>query len=377
MISYWEQASLLSYDHIVVGAGIVGLNTAIGLRKRFPNERVLVLERSLLPFGASSRNAGFACMGSVTELLDDLQHSSESEVVQLFARRKKGLEQLRQLLGDEAIGYQQSGSYELISTTEVAAMDQIQYLNQLLQPVTEGKAFVDASEKIAGFGFNPDYTRALIENLLEGSLHTGKMMRRLTDFAILSGVEIKTGAIVERFEPGAGGVDIPLKDASRKESIRLHCRNLFICTNAFTDVLLPGADVQPGRGQVLITDPIPGLRIKGIFHFDRGYYYFRELEGRILFGGGRQLDFEGETTTDIDLNAQIQFDLERKLKDLILPGVTCTISRRWSGIMGFARTKSPVIGKFGPHTYAAFSMGGMGVALGSCVASELLEAIEE
>src|SRR5690606_7882056 len=123
-----------------------------------PNERVLVLERSLLPFGASSRNAGFACMGSVTELLDDLQHSSESEVVQLFARRKKGLEQLRQLLGDEAIGYQQSGSYELISTTEIAAMDQIQYLNQLMQQVTEGKALADVSEKIAGFGFNPDYT---------------------------------------------------------------------------------------------------------------------------------------------------------------------------------------------------------------------------
>ena len=77
MLSYWEQQSFTAYDHIVVGAGIVGLSTAIELRGHYPSARILVLERGLLPSGASSRNAGFACMGSVTELLDDLELMSE------------------------------------------------------------------------------------------------------------------------------------------------------------------------------------------------------------------------------------------------------------------------------------------------------------
>ncbi|RYZ47414.1 MAG: FAD-binding oxidoreductase, partial [Sphingobacteriales bacterium] len=66
MLSYWEKTSFLHYDHIVIGSGIVGLSTALELRGRFPSSRILVLERGLLPTGASSRNAGFACMGSVT-----------------------------------------------------------------------------------------------------------------------------------------------------------------------------------------------------------------------------------------------------------------------------------------------------------------------
>lgn len=49
MFSYWEQQSFLHYDHIVIGSGIVGLSTAIELKDRFPQKRVLVLERSLFP----------------------------------------------------------------------------------------------------------------------------------------------------------------------------------------------------------------------------------------------------------------------------------------------------------------------------------------
>ena len=91
MFSYWEQQCFSQYDHIVVGAGIVGLSTAISLSGIFPGQSILVLERGFLPSGASTKNAGFACMGSATELLDDLSHIPADEVVALFAARKRGL----------------------------------------------------------------------------------------------------------------------------------------------------------------------------------------------------------------------------------------------------------------------------------------------
>jgi glycine/D-amino acid oxidase-like deaminating enzyme len=376
MLSYWEQQSFSYYDHIVIGSGIVGLSAAIELKERFPSADVLVLERGLLPTGASSRNAGFACMGSVTELLADLEMMKEEDVFLLFEARKKGLERLRHRLGDATISYTANGSYELISGQETDALDKINYLNQLLLPVTQIPPFKLSNEKISAFGFSQDYTTALIENTCEGELNTGKMLKALLSHALKAGVVILTGAEVISFEEVADKVIIEVKDPFRNEVLMLHSQTAVFCTNAFTPQFFPNEDVTPGRGQVLITQPIHGLKFKGVYHFDKGYYYFREIDGRVLLGGGRNLDFEGETTTALDLNERIQFDLEKKLQQIILPGVHFQIAQRWSGIMAFGATKQPVVKAFSDKVFGAFRLGGMGVALGSEVAMQLADMVK-
>ncbi|MBS1585410.1 MAG: FAD-binding oxidoreductase [Bacteroidetes bacterium] len=375
MLSYWEQQSFTEYDHIIIGAGIVGLSTAIELRERFPGARILVVERGLLPTGASTRNAGFACMGSVTELLDDLEYMTESEVLQLFETRKLGLERLRKRLGDSRIGYAARGSYELISETELPAVERIEYLNELLLPVTGQPAFRLANEQIAVFGFSARHTKALIENICEGELHTGMMLKALTELTLQHGIEIKTGAEVLRFEEEKAHINVVLQDLFRNEELVLRANVLCLCTNAFTKQLLPDADVKPGRGQVLLTEPIEGLKFKGIYHFDKGFYYFREIDGRVLLGGGRNLDFEGETSERLDLNERIQQELERKLREIILPGTSFQVAQRWSGIMAFGASKLPIVRSFSDRVFGAFRMGGMGVALGSHIAMELVSKI--
>jgi len=372
MFSYWEQQSFSHYDHIVVGAGIVGLSVAIELKECYPAASVLVLERGLLPTGASTRNAGFACMGSATELLDDLQYTSEAEVVGLFEARKKGLERLRNKLGDNKIGYRANGGHELISEKELFALDRLDYLNELLLPVSGKPAFKPSPDKIKEFGFSGAYSTALVEHTCEGELRSGMMMRALMDMALQHGVEVKTGAEVLSFEETDKQVYLQVKDPFRDEVWLLDCHTVSICTNAFTRQLLPDVDVVPGRGQVLITQPIPDLKFKGIFHFDKGYYYFREIDRRVLFGGGRNLDFETERTADFSLNKMIQIDLEQKLADIILPGTHFQVAQRWTGIMAFGVTKYPIVKAFSGRVYGAFRMGGMGVALGSEVARQLV-----
>jgi gamma-glutamylputrescine oxidase len=377
MFSYWEKASFYRYDHVVVGAGIVGLSHALELRDRFPATRIMVLERGLLPTGASTRNAGFACMGSASELLDDLQTNSEAEVLALFAARKKGLEKLRARTGDARIGYRADGGYELISDREADVCGKLDMLNDLLRDVTGGPAFKMAGEKIAEFGFAGGYDKALIENTCEAGLDTGMLVRTLMDLATECGIEVKTGADVVSFEEDANEVFVMVRDPFAGAEVRFSSGTLSLCTNAFTKQLLPDVDVIPGRGQVVVTDPIPGLRFKGIFHFDRGYYYFREIDGRVLFGGGRNLDFEGERTTEMGLNERIQADLDEKLANIILPGQSYEIAMRWSGIMAFGETKKPIVRSFGQRVFGAFRMGGMGVALGSTSAAELADLIEQ
>lgn len=373
MFSYWEQQSLLQYDHIIIGAGIVGLHTAIELKELHPAASILVVERSLLPYGASTRNAGFACIGSLTELIDDLQHMSAEEMVDLVSRRQQGLALLRSRLGDSHIGYQEAGSHELLGQKELPALERMDELNELLKPINNGApVFALANDKISTFGFPEEKVKALVANHAEGELHTGNMMWALKEYALHQGIEIKTGAEVHTIDQGEKPM-IHLQDGFRTDSISLQCHQLFVCTNAFTPKLLPGYDIQPGRGQVLLTQPIPGLKIKGIFHFDAGYYYFRTLEGRILFGGGRHLDVEGEQSDQFVLNEQIQSQLERHLYELIVPRQRPQIAMRWSGIMAFGKTKRPIVTRVSPSVFGAFRMGGMGVALAAQVARELVQ----
>lgn len=377
MFSYWEQESFSFYDHIVIGAGITGLNTAISLKERFPAQRVLVLERGLLTTGASSRNAGFACYGSATEIMDDLQTMTPQAVLALCTLRKKGLDRLRKRLGDKNIRYRENGSYELIREAELPVMEQLVTLNELLEPLTGKPAYRIADDKIESFGFSGKEVKHLLENIGEGELHTGKMLRALTDCAIAHGVEIKTGASVTAFEETAAHVTVDVKDPFRTTHWKLGCATLCICTNAFTKTLLPDVALMPGRGQVLITEPLRELKFRGIFHFDKGYYYFREIDGRVLLGGGRNLDFNKEATTDFALNETIQQQLEYWLRNLILPGQPFRIAQRWTGIMAFGTDKQPILRAFSPKVFGAFRMGGMGVAMASEIAAQLAAMIQE
>src|SRR5574343_1687249 len=105
-LSYWEIKNwFTNVDYTIVGSGIVGLHTALALRERFPSAKILVLEKGVLPQGASTKNAGFACFGSISEIIDDLKTHSEEEVIQLISKRYHGLQLLRKNLGDENLDF--------------------------------------------------------------------------------------------------------------------------------------------------------------------------------------------------------------------------------------------------------------------------------
>lgn len=375
MISFWERESLLQYDVIIIGSGIVGLQTAIQIKEKHPNYDVLVLERGLLPSGASTRNAGFAATGSLSELVADAAHATEADLVDLFAKRKSGIDFLRAQLGDTAIGYTPEGSHELLTAAESGILDHIGHYNQLLKEVSGGNSFALADQQLANFGFSSGRFKHCIACTTEAGLHTGKLNKNLLRLALQKGVEIKTGAEAIHIESRNGKNEVIVKDGFH-DSIHFEAAQVIVCTNAFSSRFFPGEDIQPGRGQVLVTQPIDNLKVKGIFHFDQGYYYFRNVGKRILFGGGRNLDFTTENTTDIRLNEQIQDHLVELLKTDLVPGQDVEIDMQWSGIMAFGATKMPIIKSLEGNIHAGFRLGGMGVALGSMVAVELAKRIE-
>lgn len=375
MLSYWEKESLLNYHLIVIGGGIVGLSTALSYKQLHSNKRVLVIERGILPTGASTKNAGFACIGSLTEILDDLQTMTEAQVQQLVALRFKGLARLRQRLGDSKAGYAENGSYELIGEQEEACLHQLDYANKLLQPVVNGEAFSICRQPTASFGFNEKVCKHLVVNNFEGELHTGKMMRSLVELCLQNGIEIKTGCEVLEMEERPACVELRVKHGYLNQTVAFSADSVAVCTNSFTASLIEGLDIKPGRGQVLITKPVKGLQFKGIYHFDKGYYYFREIDGRVLIGGGRNFDFETENSTRFEANERIKENLLLKLRELILPGQAFEPDYWWTGIMAFGADKFPVMKQHSPRVFLGVRLGGMGVAIGSELGHQLADMI--
>jgi glycine/D-amino acid oxidase-like deaminating enzyme len=369
MISYWEKEHLLAYDFIVAGGGIVGLSTAVSIKESLPKASVLVLERGLLPTGASTKNAGFACIGSLTEILDDLVSMSATDVVRLVQLRFEGLRKLRDRLGDKNIGYTQNGSYELLFENDENIESKILDVNELFNNVTNANAFEVCKLDRAKFGFSSS-VQLMIENKCEGELNTGLMMRSLIDFALQKGIEIKTGCEILSIEDNGKNVSITVKQSTFGD-LTFNASKVAVCTNAFTQKLYPDLDVKPGRGLMLVTKPISNIKFKGIYHFDKGYYYFRNINNRILFGGGRNLDFETESTTSFEVNEKIKIDLLDKLQNLIAPDNETELDMWWTGIMAFGRSKYPILQKYSENVAVGVRMGGMGVAIGTEIGEQL------
>lgn len=363
--SYWEkQTWLTDIDYAIIGSGIVGLNCALHLKTTHPKAKIVVFEKGMLPSGASTKNAGFACFGSISEILADLETHTEDEVVKLVTQRMEGLKTLRRTLGDSAIVYNEWGGYELFTENDTAlfntCLEKLDYINGILSPIFKDEVF---SVVDTPFGFEKVISKAIF-NKFEGQIDTGNMMQALLQKAISKGVLILNKAEVTNIS------EAPKTAVFTVNGFKISAKNICIATNGFAKQLLD-EDVEPARAQVLVTKPISDLKIKGTFHLDCGYFYFRNIDNRILFGGGRNLDFDAENTSEIGLTTLVQEHLEKILKETILPNTPFEIDNRWSGIMGVGDKKKTILKEVLPNVYCGVRLGGMGVAIGSIIGKEL------
>jgi gamma-glutamylputrescine oxidase len=391
-ISVWEQSTYFApKDLVIVGCGFVGLWTAYEAIHQNPKLNITILERGTIPSGASTRNAGFSCFGSVSELISDIQLMGEAAMLETVKMRYDGLQRIQEVFKAKEIDYNQWGGYELFEGKKGAKNDEsglydisklesdIAYLNKILAPALKtpkknGKylpIYTNASKHIKKLGFQG--IEALAFNQLEGQLNSAKLVLALQKAVQAKGVQILFNTEVKKFKSHKKGVTI----TTNLEAV-LETKQFLVCTNGFAKQLIPSLDVVPARGQVFVTEPIKNLKFKGCFHFDEGYYYFRNLGNRLLLGGARNADFKNEKTYSLETSATIQKVLEDFMMQRILPkgSKKPKIELRWSGTMGMGTIKKPIIEQVQPNVYCAVRMSGMGVAIAPIVAKKALKLMK-
>lgn len=371
MVSIWEAETFFApQDVVIIGSGFVGLWSAFHLKQKHPKAKITILERGVIPTGASTRNAGFACFGSLSELIHDAQTMGTEKMLDVAEMRYKGLEAIQTYFKKKEIDFELCGGYELYDSVQVTTEtlhQNMDYINSLIKPITDLKnTFKLADGSISKYRFGQ--TKHLVKNKLEGYLHSGKLVQALLQKVQAMGVQVLSGIETTGFEEVNGKIKV-----NTAQPFQFSTNQLLLCTNAFAKELAPELDIVPARGQVLLTSTIKHLPWKGAFHSEEGYYYFRNLGDRVLLGGARHKDFESERTHEMVTSGTIQEHLQQYLDEVVLPAHKgqYTIERRWSGIMAMGGEKTPIVKELKPNVFCAVRMNGMGVALAPVVGEKI------
>lgn len=372
--SYWERTALeLEWDAVVVGGGFVGCWAALHLKRKKPHWSVGVLERSAFGAGASTRNAGFACFGSPTELLDDLAQESEARVWDRVERRWRGLSLWQSAFSSQDLLWEPLGGHELFQKHESGRAHQTQEaladLNRSMKSITGQDEVFQAMDHLPGMQWQYG-----VKISGEAQLHPGKALLVLQQECQRAGIHFVFGADVAPFvqwERTNAGWQLPTSRGT------VAAQRVGLCTNGATSALFPEWPVVPARGQVVLTHPLPSSPYRGTFHADAGYLYFRNVGDRLLLGGARNHFRAQEQTDDRNTTQEVTGYLEQFLQDVLLPGVPVSVDQTWAGTMAFGpnNEKDPLLAQHAPGLWSAVRLGGMGVALAPVLGEVLADGL--
>jgi len=359
--SYWELAVSTgrapadlpsAVDVLIVGAGFMGRWLALFLQRSRPTLNVLVVERDLIGYGASTRNAGFLTTGQVTEMFQDSHESGFDSVLQLFKRRRAGVHLVRQEFPQLAID--PCGSIDFDPVT-----DEKREFASRIHKAVGATVFHERSVNLGG------NTVSAFCQPYDAGVHPMELLHAIADAA--RGVKFAFGVKVRSLSDGNAIVEL----GDRTHGLKYG--RAFVCTNAFAAELEPGSPVTPGRGQVIVTSPVTTTTSQCLGYLNAGYDYFRFVDGRLLLGGGRNKFLAQETTNELATTDNLLGHLKATAAR-VLGHSNFRVEHHWAGIMGFVGGKH--IGgsprrRIDACTEAIAGFGGMGVALTPMFAQEI------
>jgi glycine/D-amino acid oxidase-like deaminating enzyme len=333
-------------DVAVVGAGIAGLSVAYALARA--GASVIVLERDRMANAASGRNAGFILAGIAENFAAAIRRYGE-----VVARRVWQVTVTERVLL-RAIAQRHHIECDLAwNGSEQHAGDE-----------DEWRDIQDGARALAAQGvrvtLDPGRGAAIYHE--DGEMDPVRFVRGLADAAETVGARIHEGTDVTSV--GRDRV-VTARGTVRTDAV-------VVCTNAYSEHVLPAARIAPVRGQVLATAPVAERIFPRPVYAHRGYRYWRQTRGgRVVVGGWRDTDVDAEIGEDATPTEPIQHHLDAFLAE---HGVHAAVTHRWAGIMGFSHDALPYVGRRADGVYMSAGFTGHGNAF-AVVAGEIVASL--
>ena len=368
--SIWEMDTWpAEFDVVIIGAGFTGLYAALYIKRRMSQLNVMVMDKGGRTMGASSRNAGFVCFGSPTEILSDIETMGEGATVDLIRERYIGTQALKRLF-DQEVDLKFNGGSEVFregsDRPSVLQPNEVKLVNTIIESAT---GLRNCYQEFDPSQYGLKYMSGFLHTPYEGEVNPAKMLRTLTKRVEDLGVTVCHRVSYIEHE-GINDTDLRI---ATSDGIIL-AKNLIFCTNALGRIENDKLDIRPGKNQVYVTNEI-AHNLKGTYHLDEGYIYFRSVGRRILIGGGRHLKPDNNDALIFD--EEIESYLLDLLRTHVQTNETIAFEHQWMGHIGIGAMKSPIVERTAKNVFIGLRMGGMGVALAPAVGYRLSDLLNE
>ncbi|HZZ05315.1 FAD-binding oxidoreductase [Paraburkholderia sp.] len=364
-----------SVNVCVIGAGLAGLSTALGLAERGVAD-VAVLEAEQVGFGASGRNGGFVFGGYSLDCADLLKTLGPARARELYALTTDAVDLMRKRIR----------RYRIDCDVTDAGVILANWFDEPARLDTQRRLMRDSF----GVEWEPVAAAELASQLKTSRYHGGLFERNAFHFhplkyvlgvagaAANAGVQIHEKSPVVRLQRGGAR-----REGAQREGAgfvvhtphgALEARHVVMAGGGYARNVYARVEraVLPIATYVMATEPL-GARLKDAMDTRAAVYdtrfafdYYRPLpDTRILWGGRISVRDRAP-----DVIARL---LRRDLLKVYPQLHDVRIEYAWGGLMSYARHKMPQIGRSADGVWYAVGFGGHGMAP-TTVSGELLAA---
>jgi glycine/D-amino acid oxidase-like deaminating enzyme len=342
-------------DIVIVGTGFTGLSAALTLLAK--GRDVLVLDRGVPGYGASTRNGGQIGSGNQKFRVKRLiALYGEKKAAELLCEGTRMLDYIEQLIQAEKIAchFERCGRFR--GAMRPAHYEAMARDMEDLRRIAGVESFmVPKAEQRNEIGTDIFYGGSVLPN--DASLHPGLYHSGLMQLVEDRGGVVIGNAGVHRITRGAGEFRVDT-DAGP-----VRCRDVLVATNGYTDALVPAVHrrIVTVRSGLIATDALlpevmarlmPTRRVYG--NTNRVFYYFRAApnENRLVWGGraGR-----GAGIAAFGHLAQNLLSVFPELGDV-------TVTHAWDGQIGYTYDELPHLGRMADGIHYAVGYCGTGVS---------------
>ncbi|MFJ4453311.1 NAD(P)/FAD-dependent oxidoreductase [Pseudomonas sp. NPDC089392] len=360
-------------DWLIIGGGITGLSAAHTLARRFPEQRVVLLERQRVAQGASARNSGFVVSHELPGA-DELIGTAGFAGYQVASRIGVAAgEEVRRRIAELQLDCEISDRGYHFAVHEPAHLQEVEQTLETLASVGAQAQFLEGTtlQQRLGTSF---YTRAIHCAGGNGLMQPARYVKGLAD-SLPEQVEVfEHSAVTElRRRLGKGWT-------AQAEAGEVQARQVLVCVGAFLQrVNLKRSGTFPLELSASITRPLTEGHWPQLFD-DLGWGVLSTLPGGCtlrLLPGRRLLIRNTVEYRQRDINAA---GLVVRQREHLLglqkrfPGITAQdLEYTWTGHLSGTRSGEPYFARVEDGLHAVAGCNGSGVARGTLWGRLLVE----
>ncbi|MGX3022082.1 NAD(P)/FAD-dependent oxidoreductase [Ursidibacter sp. B-7004-1] len=370
---YLQQPKLaqnISADVCIIGAGFLGLSTAIELAEK--GKKVVILEGARVGFGASGRNGGQAINGFEEGIDEYIEQVGFEQAKQLWDMSVEAINIIDERVKKYHIQCDWRKGYATLALNQRRLADLIAIENASRQHFGYSQMELWDKAKLKQHLGSDIYCGALYD-AQSGHLHPLNYCLGLAQVALNLGVEIYEHSPALDIKSTSSTVKVETPQGS------VIANNVVLATNAYIDENTNkkfgrklARKILPVESFIIATEPLEqsladSLINNGMSVCDNNIlldYYRLSADNRLLFGS--------DSSNNIDMVQKMRKNMLNVFPQL----ENVKIDYGWGGPIDMTLNASPHFGRIQPNIYFAQGFSGHGVALTGLAGRIIAEAIE-